>query len=127
MMLLYLWPMQLLLIGWIIVTHFSGVSLSSIFINYSISKKVQLESYQIPVDMLAKLLCLRHCIGFLLNLAQSLKQPPLFASFFTLVFPSLLLHISLPDSSSYSTKHSQSGGNFLVVPKFQRSIHTSIK
>ena len=29
--------------------------------------------------------------------------------------------------SSYSTKHSQSGGNFLVIPKFQPSVHKSIK
>ena len=52
MMLLYLWPMLLLVVGWITVTHFSGVSLSSIFVNYSASKTVQLESYQIPVDTL---------------------------------------------------------------------------
>ena len=52
MMLLYLWPMLLLVVGWIIVTHFSGVSLSSIFVNYSASKTVQLELYQIPVGTL---------------------------------------------------------------------------
>ena len=34
--------------------------------------------------------------GFLLNIGQSLKQPPLFISFSTLVFPSILLHASLP-------------------------------
>ena len=28
---------------------------------------------------------------------------------------------------SYITRHSQSGGNFLVVPKFQPSIHKSVK
>ena len=94
MMLLYLWPMLFLVVGWITITHFSGVSLSSIFVNYSASKTVQLESYQIPVDTLVLLLFLRNCIGFLLNIAQSLKQPPLFISFSTLVFPSILLHIS---------------------------------
>ena len=52
MILLYLWPMLLLVVGWINVTHFSGVCLSSIFVNYSASKIVQLESYQIPVDTL---------------------------------------------------------------------------
>ena len=52
MMLLYLWPMLLLVVGWITVIHFSGVSLSSIFVNYSASKIVQLESYQITVDTL---------------------------------------------------------------------------
>ena len=30
-------------------------------------------------------------------------------------------------SSTYSTRHSRSGGNFLVVPKFQLSIHNSVK
>ena len=44
-MLLYLWPMLLLVVG-------SGVSLSAIFVNYSVSKIVQLELYQIPVDTL---------------------------------------------------------------------------
>ena len=38
----------------------------------------------------------KHCIGFLLNIAQFLKQPPLYTSFFILVFSSILLHISLP-------------------------------
>ena len=52
MMLLYLWPMLLLVVGWITDTPFSGVSLSSIYVNYSASKIVQLESYQIPVDAL---------------------------------------------------------------------------
>ena len=50
MMCLYLWPMLLLVVDWITVIHFSGVSLSSIFVNYSSAKIVQLESYQIPVD-----------------------------------------------------------------------------
>ena len=52
MMLLYLWPIFLLVVGWITETHFLGVSLSSIFMNYSESKLVQLELYQIPVDTL---------------------------------------------------------------------------
>ena len=97
MMLLYLWPMFLLVVGWVTVTHFPGVSLSSVFINYSASKILQLELYQISVDTLVYLLCLRNCIDFLLNIAQCLKQPPLFTSFFTLVFPSIFfIHISLP-------------------------------
>ena len=45
MMLLPLWPVLLFVVGWITVTHFSGVSLTSIFVNYSASKIVQLESY----------------------------------------------------------------------------------
>ena len=50
MMLLYLWPMLLLVVSWITVTHFSVVSLNSNIINYSASKIVQLALYQIPVD-----------------------------------------------------------------------------
>ena len=53
----FLLMMLLLVVGWITVTHFSGVSLSSVFINYSAFKMVQLESYEIPVDMLVWLLC----------------------------------------------------------------------
>ena len=30
-------------------------------------------------------------------------------------------------SSSYSTRRSLSGGNFLVIPKFQPSVHKSVK
>ena len=30
-------------------------------------------------------------------------------------------------SSSYSTRCSQSGGNFLVIPKFYPSVHKSVK
>ena len=30
-------------------------------------------------------------------------------------------------SSSYTTRRSQSGGNFLVIPKFYPSIHKSVK
>ena len=30
-------------------------------------------------------------------------------------------------SSSYSTRRSQSGGNFLVIPKFYTSVHKSVK
>ena len=30
-------------------------------------------------------------------------------------------------SSSYSTRRSQSGGNFLAIPKFYPSVHTSVK
>ena len=38
----------------------------------------------------------KNCFGFLLNIAQSLKQPPLFTSFFTLVFQVFCYYISLP-------------------------------
>ena len=50
MVLMYLWLMLLLVISWITATHFSGVSKSSVYINYSTSKIVQPELYQTPVD-----------------------------------------------------------------------------
>ena len=52
----------------------------------------------------------------------------------TLVYK--FLHIGFPKyfapyissySSSYSTRHSQIGGNFLVILKFQPSVHKSVK
>ena len=42
--------MLLLVVGWTTVTHFSGVSLKSIFIDYSLSKIVLLELLQIRVN-----------------------------------------------------------------------------
>ena len=42
-MFMYLWLMLLLVVGWITVTHFSGVSPSSIYVNYRASKIVQSE------------------------------------------------------------------------------------
>ena len=42
----------LLVVGWTTVTHFSGVSLKSIFIDYSLSKIVLLELLQICVNTL---------------------------------------------------------------------------
>ena len=50
MMFLCLWLMLLLVVVWITATHFSGASPSSIYANYSASKRVQLELYQTPVD-----------------------------------------------------------------------------
>ena len=50
MMLLCSWLMLLLVVSWIIATHFSGASPGSIYANYSASKIVQLELYQTPVD-----------------------------------------------------------------------------
>ena len=99
MMLLYLWLMLLLLVRWITATHFSGVSQSSIYINYSASKIVQPELYQTPVDTTALLLCLRNCIGYWLNRARCSRQPHLSTSFFTQVFLGIFLHIFLPTAA----------------------------
>ena len=71
MMFLYLWLMLLLVVAWITATHFSGANPSSIYANYSASKIVQPELYQIPVQHL----CLRNCTGFLLNSTWHFWQP----------------------------------------------------
>ena len=113
-MLLYLWPMLLLVVSWITVTHYSRVSLSAIFVNYRTSTIVQLKSYHIPVDTLEQLLYLRNYIGFLLN-------------FFHTGFPKYLAPYISSYSNCYSTRHSQSGCYFLVVPNLQLSVHKSVK
>ena len=58
---------------------------------------------------------LKNCIGFLLNIAQCLKQPYLFTCFFILVFPRYFAPYLSSNSSSYSTRQSQSSGNYLVA------------
>ena len=52
MMLLYLWPMLLSVVGWIIVFPFqeSLQVQSNRYVNYNVSKVLQLELYQAPVD-----------------------------------------------------------------------------
>ena len=49
----------------------------------------------VSVDTPDKLLCLRNCIGYLLNSMWCLRQPHLSTSFFTQVFLGILLHIFL--------------------------------
>ena len=45
-----------------------------------------------------------------------------------MVFQSILVFIILPKAvNSYSPRCSQSGGNFLVIAKFQPSINKSVK
>ena len=116
--------MLLLAVSWITVSHFLGVSLSSIFVNYcnSASKTVQLESYQIPrTPVLKKLhwLPVEHRSVF--------KTATLVYKFLHTGFPKYFAPYICSYSSSYSTRRSQSGGNFLVVSKFQPSINKSAK
>ena len=63
-----------------------------------------------------------HC--FLLNIAQSLKQ---IYKFLHTGFPKYFAPYISSYSRPYSTRRSQSGGNFLVIPKFQPSVHNSLK
>ena len=63
-------PMLLLVLGWTTVTHFSGVSPNSIFIDYSLYKTVQLELLQIRVNILRLLRYSGNSIGSLFSFAQ---------------------------------------------------------
>ena len=83
----------------------------SIYGNYSVSKIVRLV-YQTPVDTPEKLLFLRNCIGFLLNIVHCLLLPhKLLHTGFSRYFTPYLSS----SSSSYNTRHSHSGRNFLVL------------
>ena len=74
-------------VSWIIVIHFSGVDSGTIYINYTVFKIVQVELCQTLAHTPVNFLFFRNCIDILLNITQCLKQPQLFTSFFTLVFP----------------------------------------
>ena len=96
-------------------THFSGISLSLVYLNYSVSKMVQPELYQIPVDTPVQLLCLRKCIGYLLNIARfyialcslnTLLSKFLHTGFLKYIAPYLSSY-----SSCYSIRRIQSDGN----------------
>ena len=86
-------PMLLLVIGWTTVTDFSGVSPNSIFTDYSLSKKVQLELLQIRVSLLGSLRSSGNSIGCLFSFAQSSNWLPWCTSLFILASLNILLHI----------------------------------
>ena len=82
--------MLLLVVSWTTATHFSGVSLKSIFIDYSLSKTVLLELLQIHVN---KLRYSGNSIGSLFSFAQSSNWLPWCTSLFILFSLNILLHI----------------------------------
>ena len=85
--------MLLLVVGWTTVTHFSGVSLMSIFIDYSQSKVVLIELLQILVNTLGLLWYSGNSIGSLFSFAQSSNWLPGCTSLFILVSLNISLHI----------------------------------
>ena len=121
-------PMLLLVVGWTTVTHFSGVSPNSIFIDYSLSRKVQLELLQIRVNTLGYLRYSGNSIGSLFSFARSSNWLSWCTSLFILVSLNILLHI-YPHTTLLTILDvvSQSVANFLNVPKFQPKIHKSSK
>ena len=81
MVCLYLWSMLLSVFVWIIVIHFLKFPASSIYVNYTASKKMQLELYQTLVDTRVSTL------HWLPAEYRSLFKTYLFTSFFILFFP----------------------------------------
>ena len=112
-MILYLWPMLLLVGSWITVTHFSGVSLSSIFINYSASKTVQIVSNTSKYTSITPVLKKLHWLP--VEHRSVFKTATLVHKFLHIGFPNYFAPYISSYSSSYSTRRSQSGGNFLVI------------
>ena len=56
-----------------------------------------------------------------------LKTAMLVYKFLHTGFPRYFAPYLASYSRSYDTRHSQSGGNFLVIPKFYPSVHKSVK
>ena len=104
----------LVIVAWIISTHFSGASPSSIYANYSASKIVQPELHQTPVWLPVE----QHTV---------FKTATLVYKFLHTGFPRYFASYISSYSRSYSTRRSQSGGNFLVIPNFYCSVHKSVK
>ena len=85
-------PMLLLIVSWTTVTHFSGVSPNSIFIDYSLYKTVQLELLQIRVNILELLRYSGNSIGSLFSFTLSSNWLPWCTCLFILVSLNILLH-----------------------------------
>ena len=124
MMLLYLWPMLLLVVDWITVTQFSGVSLSSIFVNYgciqnSAARIVSNSNRHTSITPVLKKL---HWLP--VEHRSVFKTATLVCKFLHTGFPKSFAPYISSYSTSYSTRHSQSGGSF---PTFQPSVHKSVK
>ena len=116
-------PMLLLVVRWTTVTHFTRVSPSSIFIDYSLSKIVQLELLQIQVNTLGYL-----CdSGTAIQFCSEFKLATLVYKFIHIGFPKYFAPHLSTYHTTYNTRRSQSVANFLNVPKFQPTIHKSTK
>ena len=101
---------------------FLGVSLSLIFVNYSAGRILSITSRYASITPVLKKL---HWLPF--EHRSVFKTATLVYKFLHTGFPKYFAPCISSYSSSSSTRHSQSDGNFLVVPKFQPSIHKSAK
>ena len=115
-------------VGWITATHFLGASPSSIYVNYSASKIVQPELYLTPVNIPVYITPVLNKLHWLpVEKCMMFKTATLDYKFLHTGFPRYFAPYLSSYSSSYSTRLSQSGGNFLVIPKLYPSVHKSVK
>ena len=74
------------------------------------------------------LIFLSQCIHWLpVQIGSVFKIATLVYKFLHTGFPKYFSPYISSYSSSYNTRRSQSGGNFLVIPKFQPSVYKSVK
>ena len=120
----------LLIVGWIIVTHCKSLlrSLSKLnphklqYIKNSAARTVSNTCRYTSITPLLKKL---HWLPF--EHYSVLKTATLVYKFLHTGFPKYLgLYLS-SYISSFCTRHSQRGGNFLTIPKFYPSIYKSVK
>ena len=116
--------MLLLVVGWTAVTHFSGVSKNSIFIDYSLSKRVQLELLQIHVNILGQL---RKLHWLPIQFCSEFKLATVVYKFIHTGFPKYFAPYLSTYRTTYNTRRSHSVANFLNLQKFQPTIHKSTK
>ena len=126
-MLLCRLPMLLLVVGSTIVTHFSGVSLKPVSIDYSQSKIVLLELSQISCRYTHITPVLRKLHWLPIQFRSEFKLATLVYKFIHTGFPKYFAPHLSTYRTTYNTRRSQSVANFLNVPKFQPTIHKSTK
>ena len=118
-------PVLLLVVS--TATYFLGVSLKSIFIDYSLSKIVLLELLQIHVNTLGITAVLTKLHWLPIQFRSEFKLATLVYKFIHTGFPKYFAPHLSTYRTTYNTRRSQSVANFLNVPKFQPTIHKSTK
>ena len=120
-----LWLMHLLVVSWITATHFSGASPSSVLGKLQCIQKIAASivsnssRYTSKTPVKLHWLPVEQCMVFM--------TATLVYKFLHTGFPRYFAPYLSSYSNSYSTRHSQSGDNILVIPKFFPSAHKSVK
>ena len=111
-------PTLWLVVGWTTVTHFLGVSPNSFFIDYSLSKIVQLELLQIMSKFTWITPVLRKLHWLPIQFHSEFKLATLVYKFIYTGFPKYFALYLSSYPTTYNTRCSQGVANFLNVPKF---------